>query len=138
MKIMLDANVCLDLLDTKRPTSQKSVKWYLSCKDNEEDLFYFSADFIMTFYYILTEKRKHDPKMTLNTIDALSEEIAPLYLTHGDYIHAKELFLDDFFEDFEDLLLLCSASRAGITHLITNDKKLLQLERFESIKIVAP
>jgi predicted nucleic acid-binding protein len=43
MKIFLDANICLDLLDTTRPTSQKSVHWYLS---NKEYQFYFSTDFI--------------------------------------------------------------------------------------------
>lgn len=62
MNIFLDANICLDLLDTTRPTSKQSVQWYLEHKDDESINFYFSGDFITTFYYILTEKRKHDAK----------------------------------------------------------------------------
>ena len=54
MKILLDANICLDLLDTSRPTSNRSVEWYLANKDNEEYEFFFSGDFITTFYYVLT------------------------------------------------------------------------------------
>jgi len=36
MKIFLDANICLDLLDTTRTTSKRSVKWYLENKDDQD------------------------------------------------------------------------------------------------------
>ena len=90
MKIFLDANICLDLLDTKRPTSKKSVEWYLANKDEESYHFYFSSDFITTFYYILTEKRKYNPKDTLLAVDALCSEITPFYIKHDDFIFAKK------------------------------------------------
>ena len=138
MKIFLDANICLDLLDTTRATSKQSVKWYLSNKDNEEYEFFFSGDFITTFYYILTEKRKHDVKETLHAIDMLSDEITPHYITHIDFHNAKEHFFNDVFEDFEDLLILSSASRVKTAQLITNDKKLLKLRNFQNINILTP
>ncbi len=138
MKIFLDANVCLDLLDTTRPTSKSSVAWYLANKDNEEYEFFFSADFITTFYFILTERKKYDPKKTLQAIDMLSEEITPHYLQHIDFHNAKEDFLDDKFSDFEDLLILNSAARLQIDRFITNDKKLLTLKKFKNaMEIVA-
>jgi len=34
VNIFLDANICLDLLDTKRPTSEASVAWYMEKKDD--------------------------------------------------------------------------------------------------------
>lgn len=138
MKTFLDANICLDLLDTTRPTSKQSVEWYLQQKDNLVNEFSFSSDFITTFYYILTEKRKYDAKKTLQAIDMLSDEIKPHYLIHADFINAKEQFFNNTFEDFEDLLILTSASRANSNQFITNDKKLLQLSKFQNIAIVSP
>ena len=138
MKILLDANICLDLLDTSRPTSKRSVEWYLANKDNEDYEFFFSGDFITTFYYVLTEKRKYDPKATLLAIEALSDEIIPHYIEHKDFINAKEAFFNNVCKDFEDLLILSSASRMDANLFVTNDKQLLQLEKFQNIKIVAP
>jgi predicted nucleic acid-binding protein len=138
MKTFLDANICLDLLDTTRPTSKQSAKWYMQQKDNLVNEFSFSSDFITTFYYILTEKRKYDAKKTLQAIDMLSDEIKPHYLIHADFINAKEQFFNNTFEDFEDLLILTSASRANSNQFITNDKKLLQLSKFQNIAIVSP
>jgi len=138
MKIFLDANICLDLLDTTRPSSKNSIKWYLSNKDNENFEFYFSGDFITTFYYILTEKRKYDAKKTLQAIDMLCNEIAPHYITHIDFKNAKVYFFNDIFEDFEDLLILHSAIRIKCNYFITNDKKLLKLSNFYNINIVSP
>jgi len=136
MKIFLDANICLDLLDTTRPTSKKSVAWYLAHKDNELYEFYFSADFITTFFYILTQKKKLNAKETLYAIDALSGEIIPHYLIHQDFKSAKVEFFEDVLEDFEDLLVLNSASRIHCQKFITNDKELLQLKKYEKMEII--
>jgi len=138
MKIFLDANICLDLLDTTRPTSKKSVNWYLMHKDNKDIEFYFSGDFITTFYYVLTQKRKHKPKDTLLAIDALSCEIIPHYIKHIDFIEAKNQFLDAVFSDFENLIILNSASRLGSHEFITNDKELVQLNNYLNIEIKTP
>ena len=138
MKIFIDANICLDLLDTTRSTSKKSVDWYIANKDNTEYEFFFSADFITTVYFVLTERKKYNPKKTLQAIDMLSEEITPHYLEHSDFYNAKEDFLNDLFVDFEDLLILNSASRIKADHFITNDKKLLTLGTFRNIDIINP
>lgn len=138
MNIFLDANICLDLLDTKRPTSKKSIDWYMKNKDNEDITFYFSSDFITTFYYILTQKRKIDSKYALNAIEQLSNEIVPHYIIHNDFLVAKSKLYDDTLDDFEDLLVLSSASRLGCKEFITNDKELLSLKIYDGIKIVSP
>jgi len=138
MKIFLDANICLDLLDTTRPTSTKSVDWYIKHKDNQNDTFYFSGDFITTLYYVLTERKKHSPKKTLQAIDALSCEILPHYIIHNDFTGAKSQFFDNIFNDFEDLIILNSASRLGCKKFITNDKQLLVLNSYLDIEIATP
>ena len=136
MKIFLDANVCLDLLDTTRVNSEKSIKWYLKNKDNTELEFYFSADFITTIYYVLTQKKKYNPKDVIETIEKLSYEVIPCYLRHEDFLNAKSQFFDNVCNDFEDLLVLNSAFRLGCKKFITNDKELLKLKQFNQIKIL--
>lgn len=138
MIFFLDANICLDLLDTKRKTASTSVRWYMKQKDDTDDLFYFSADFITTFYYILTERKKSVPEDVIAAIDALSLEIFPFYLTHSDFVLAKNSFFDDVFNDFEDLMILESAVRAESDYFVTNDKQLLALGEYRSVSIVAP
>ena len=135
MKIFLDANICLDLLDTTRPTSKKSVEWYLANKDKQEYEFFFSADFITTFFYILTQKRKLDAKETLFAIDVLSSEILPHYLIHNDFQIAKLEFFNELLEDFEDLLVVSSAVRINCAKFITNDKELLKLKKYKKMEI---
>jgi predicted nucleic acid-binding protein len=138
MKIFLDANICLDLLDTTRPTAKESIKWYMLNKDNTSKEFYFSGDFITTFYYILTQKRKLSPKDVINAIDALCMEIEPIYLAHSDFSTAKNSFAQGLFDDFEDLIVLQSCVRSGCEQFITNDKKLLKLSIFGNTDIRKP
>ncbi len=138
MKIFLDANICLDLLDTTRPTSKNSVDWYMSNKDKENFEFFFSSDFITTFYYILTQKRQYPPKETISAIDALCCEVIPWYISHHDFFLAKSDFFDKIFNDFEDLIILNSAARLKCDEFITNDKELLKLKIFKGIVIRKP
>jgi len=135
MKVFLDANICLDLLDSSRFTSKNSIDWYIKNKDNLDMEFYFSGDFITTIYYHLTEKRKLDGKLVIEAIDALCDEISPIYLTHSDFQLAKKNFFDGVFDDFEDLIVLQSGVRFGCDEFLTNDKRLFKLGSFESIKI---
>lgn len=137
MKVFLDANICLDLLDSTRLTSKNSIAWYMKNKDKSDMEFYFSGDFITTIYYHLTEKRKLERKLVIEAIDALCGEISSIYLSHSDFQLAKKSFFDGVFDDFEDLIVLQSGIRFGCKKFLTNDKKLLQLDSFENMKIVS-
>jgi len=135
MDIFLDANICLDLLDTTRTTSKASVSWYMKQKDDSKLHFHFSGDFITTFYYILTEKRKIDKQKVLSAIEALSFEVTPFYINHSDFLEAKNAFGQHDIDDFEDLLILYSAKRLGCSSFMTNDKHLLSCGKFDSVRI---
>lgn len=137
MKIFLDANICLDLLDSTRTTAKSSIAWYMKNKDKADIEFYFSGDFITTIYYHLTEKRKLERKLVIEAIDALCGEISPIYLSHSDFQLAKKSFFDGVFDDFEDLIVLQSGIRFSCENFLTNDKKLFQLDSFENMKIVS-
>ena len=135
MTLFLDTNICLDLLDTSRPTSSQTVDWYLSHKDDTTITFHFTADAITTIYYILTERRRVDPPRVVEAIDALSAEIIPYYLTSSDFIMAKQSYYEKRLDDFEDLMILHSAVRAGSTTFVTNDTTIGNLGQFETMRI---
>ncbi len=135
MNIFLDANICLDLLDTTRPTSRSTVEWYMSHKDDVDLAFYFSGDFITTIYYILTERKKIDKRKVVEAIDALSQEIIPFYINNTDFIEAKNSFFDNMLDDFEDLMILHSALRAGCGSFISYDKHLARLKRYGNMTL---
>lgn len=135
MNIFLDANICLDLLDTTRPSAQRSVDWYMKHKDDNTLRFYFSGDFITTFYYILSERRKIDKQKVVDAIEALSFEVTPFYINHSDFLEAKDTFAAQRLDDFEDLLILHSALRCGCKTFITNDKGLLGLKKLDNMEI---
>jgi predicted nucleic acid-binding protein len=135
MKIFLDANICLDFLDSSRLDSKNSINWYMKNKDNQDLEFYFSGDFITTFYYILTQKKKLKANIVINAINQLCEEIIPVYLVHSDFLLAQKTFSENIFDDFEDLMILHSASRIDSDIFVTNDKKILELKIFNRLKI---
>ena len=135
MNVFLDANICLDLLDTTRPTSKNSVAWYMNHKDDNTLVFYFSGDFITTFYYVLSERRKIDKQKVVDAIEALCFEVKPFYINHSDFIEAKEAFGVHSLDDFEDLLIVHSALRCGCEKFVTNDTSLLAVKSFDRMKI---
>ncbi|HHD82471.1 MAG TPA: hypothetical protein ENK82_08075 [Campylobacterales bacterium] len=83
----------------------------------------------------MTKKRKYSASDVIATIDALSLEITPFYLNHHDFIHVKRDFVDEVFNDFEDLMVLNSALRCECNVFVTNDKTLLELGEFKDMKI---
>jgi len=137
MNIFLDANICLDLLDTTRQTSKKSVEWYMAKKDDENIEFYFSGDFITTIFYILTQRKKYNPREALKVLDLMIGEITPIFINYNDYIIAKNKLFDEYFNDLEDLIILNGAKRLKCEKFITNDKNLLKLSNYHDMKIVS-
>lgn len=100
--------------------------------------FYFSGDFITTFYYVLTQKRKIKPDEVIKAINQVCTEISPIYLVHHDFLLAQKSFFTGIFDDFEDLIVLHSVLRASCVQFITNDKKLLKLKALDTLAILHP
>jgi len=136
--IFLDANICLDLLDSTRGNAKDTIEWYLQNLDNKEYLFYFSADFITTFYYILSERKKIENQKVVSAIESLSKEIKPIFITKQDYLNAIDDFNNNKFNDFEDLIILNSALNSNCNIFVTNDANLLKLKKFNKLDIINP
>lgn len=138
MKVFLDANICLDLLDSRRQNSPRSVAWYMENKNTPTWDFYFSGDFITTFYYILTEKQKLKSHLVIEAIHQLCVEITPIYLVHQDFLLARQSFFAGILHDFEDLIILQSVLRTSCDQFITHDRKLLEIKTLDTVTILSP
>jgi len=136
-KIFLDANICLDLLDSTRKNAKQSISWYIKHKDDTKINFYFSGDFITTFYYVLSERKKIPKDKVVQAIKELSKEIEPIFINYQDFQQSYIDFDIQKIDDFEDLLILNSASNFGCHTFITNDKALLNIHRFKGMKITS-
>ena len=135
MNYFLDTNICLDLLDTRRPNASRAVQWYMEKKDNPRNRFCFFGDAITTVYNILTARNKVEARQVFAAIEALCEEIEPTYMIHQDFQSATYLFREKLLEDFEDLMMLSVAHRCKAEKIITEDKALLALGEFEGVDI---
>ena len=138
MNFLLDTNICLDFLDRRRENALDTVGWYLDAKENLDNRFFLFSDAITTIYYILSERKKISKSIVVQALHEMMEEIEPLFFDALDTRQAIFLFREGVFDDFEDLLMLQTAYRHGIDVLVTRDRSLLRLDRFEKIKILSP
>ncbi|WP_292663182.1 PIN domain-containing protein [Nitratifractor sp.] len=138
MNFLLDTNICLDLLDRTRDNASDTAQWYLDTEENLHNRFFLFSDAITTMFYILTERKKIDKQMVVHAMQKMMEEIEPLFFDAHDTRYAFFLFNEKVFDDLEDLLMLQTAYRHSVDILVTQDRKLLRLKNFESIKILSP
>lgn len=117
-KILLDTNVCLDLL-TKRKlqTFQKKQLFALILKDDIE--VYIPSCSIDTIYYILNSSMKIKGEKSKGLITTLLKYTNTLQLT--DKIINNALKSD--FKDFEDALINYTAMDKNMDLIITFNKK---------------
>lgn len=95
MNIFLDANICLDLLDSNRQNSTCSIAWYMQNKDIPTWNFYFSGDFITTLLYA-HRKEESKPDLVIEATNQLCIEVTPIYLIHQDFLLAQQVFCRRF------------------------------------------
>ena len=138
MNFLLDTNICLDLLNPKRPDAVLTSKWYFETIADPNHRFFLFSDAVTTLYYVLSERRKIDKSFVVQALQKMTEEIEPLAFDTHDIRHAFFLFNEKVFDDLEDLLMLQTALRHDIDILVTRDRALLKLGHFEKIKILSP
>jgi len=122
-KIFVDANVILDLFDTKRPFYEDSLYVLQMLLQNDEVKMFVSSDMISNIFYILKNSFKLGPDKSLDAI----EKITQIYCIHSvsaeDIEDAIEISKKNIFKDYEDALQYISASKEECTLIITNNPK---------------
>ena len=125
MKLLIDANILLDVLQNREPHVQaSSVVWKLC--ETEKAKGYVSALTFANLVYIM--RKEFDPKKIEETLKALSLIFEFADFNVSDLTHAAELEWDDF----EDAVQSVTAERVHADYIITRN-----VRDFAKSKVVA-
>lgn len=125
MKLLIDANILLDVLQNREPHVQaSSVIWKLC--EIEKAKGYVSALTFANLVYIM--RKELDPKRIEETLEALSLIFEFADFNVSDLAHAAELGWDDF----EDAVQSVTAERVHADYIITRN-----VRDFAKSKVVA-
>lgn len=125
MKLLIDANILLDVLQNREPRVQaSSVVWKLC--ETEKAKGYVSALTFANLVYIM--RKELDPKKIEETLKALSLIFEFADFNVSDLTHAAELEWDDF----EDAVQSVTAERVHADYIITRN-----VRDFAKSKVVA-
>lgn len=125
MKLLIDANILLDVLQNREPHVQaSSVVWKLC--ETEKAKGYVSALTFANLVYIM--RKELDPKKIEETLKALSLIFEFADFNVSDLTHAAELEWDDF----EDAVQSVTAERVHADYIITRN-----VRDFAKNKVVA-
>ena len=125
MKLLIDANILLDVLQNREPHVQaSSVVWKLC--ETEKAKGYVSALTFANLVYIM--RKELDPKKIEETLKALSLIFEFADFNVSDLTHAAELDWDEF----EDAVQSVTAERVHADYIITRN-----VRDFAKSKVVA-
>ena len=115
MKIFVDANVLIDLIDENRKLHKEALKFF---QHNLGNIFFTSCDILTTVYYIVSKNK--DPLIDIENMLKLVKVIA---FSNEEASMAVELMKKNSkFKDFEDTIQYVLAKKAEADLIVTNDK----------------
>ncbi len=124
MKIAIDTNIIIDLIDDRRPGHKNALYLVELAGTSEIELIAF-VDSILTAKYIL---RKQDDIETIEALDLLYD-ILHITDTRAEAVRkALKICKEHNFSDIEDVAKLIGAKDYGCELFVTNDSDLLKLE----------
>jgi len=115
VKIFVDANVLIDLIDEKRKFHKEAVKFF---QNNLGNMFYTSYDILTTIYYVVSKY-----KNPLLDIENLLKLVKIISFSNEEANKAIELIKKNSkFKDFEDTIQYVLAKKVEADLIVTNDK----------------
>ncbi len=122
-KIFIDANVILDLFESKRVfhySSVKVVKYLLTDKNIE---LFVSSDMISNIFYILQNHYKYGFEKTLDVIEKIMTIMSVHSVSKDDIKMSIEICRNELFNDYEDALQYICALKEKCVLIISNNPK---------------
>ena len=128
MKVFVDANIILDIFDSKREFHNYSLLTYKYLLQKRCKI-YTSCDLITTIYYFISKK---DKKQALKNIKDINAVLNIIEFSNKEIEEVCNLMIEDEdYKDLEDTLQYVLAKRKECDFIISNDKnfvsKTLQL-----------
>jgi len=122
MRLFLDANVLIDVIDASRPHSRSSAALFAKLIEQQDryDLF-TSCDLLTTVYYLT---RKHlDRQEALQKITILNRTLTLIEFGNAEVDEAISL-MERYpeYADLEDTIQYVIARKKGCDYIVTNDQ----------------
>ena len=116
MRVLVDLNIVLDVLEKREPHFLDSVKIWTAVDKGDIDGC-LAAHSLTTLFYIMRKRvgSKQATKLLAHTLNIFS--VAPV----DEKVIRQALLLD--WHDFEDAVQLCAAAQVGVDYLITRNVK---------------
>ena len=119
MKVFLDANIILDVFDTKRAFHLYSIRVYEYLLKHNHQIF-TSCDLITTIYYVLA---KIDKTLALTNVQKIVKTLQLIHFSNEEIELACNLMLrDEEYKDLEDTLQYLLAKKQQCDIILSNDK----------------
>jgi predicted nucleic acid-binding protein len=115
MKIILDTNVILDIVEKREPYFSDSYQIFLKSAERKFEAI-IGANSITDIYYI-TRRNCKDSKQALSFIIDMLKVVTSVDTKAVDIQEAIRLN----FSDFEDAVIAATASREGASYIITRN-----------------
>jgi len=125
MRLFLDTNIIVDLLDIRRSNSAFSLKVLEVAVFNNFEIA-ISEDILTTVYYVT--KKEIARKKLLSFFEMIDDEFNVLNFKKGVVKKAIKLCQKNGKLDFKDVLQAVCAEKNNCDMIITNDKKFPQLK----------
>jgi len=121
-KVFLDANILIDILDAKRPSSQESASLFeFLVRRVKEFRLYTSCDLLTTVYYFTIKTLGQEE--ALSKIKKLNKVIQVIEFANKEVAEAIELMeRNKKYTDLEDTIQYVMARKEKCDYIITNDK----------------
>ena len=115
MKVLLDANILLDVLEKRIPHFSDSYQIFMKAASKEIEAI-IGAGSITDIYYVLKRNCK-DAQQALELIINMIQIVTPVDTKSIDIQEATEMG----FSDFEDAVVTATAIRENVDYLITRN-----------------
>ncbi len=119
MKIFLDANIILDLIDLDRKEHTRSKEKIVKLLQNGDELF-TSCDIFTTIYYVASKKINSDKLITL--LEKILVFVQIISIDISMINSSIALSKQYHHKDLEDILQYICAKKSGCEMIYTNDK----------------
>jgi predicted nucleic acid-binding protein len=117
MKVFIDTNVIIDILEQREPFYEDSYKIIQLGLEGELETMMSAGD-VTNVYYVI-KKSLHDPKIAREKIFILSNYVKICKCVSDDITSALILFIPDY----EDAVIAATARREKADFIITRDEK---------------
>jgi predicted nucleic acid-binding protein len=124
-RVFIDANVLIDTNDTRRTSSEESLKIIYFLIENRVSI-YTSCDLITTIYYILA---KADKENALESIEQIITFTKIIDFSNKEVEETCKLMREDTnYKDLEDTLQYVLAKKENCELILSNDKGFYSLD----------